>query len=54
MRVLASKLIDALKAQPLVLAIVAINLCFLIAISAATMRKDALLADLVKNCVTQK
>jgi hypothetical protein len=54
MRALANNLIDALKAQPLLLALVVVNLCFLIAISVATMCKDALLADLVQHCVVQK
>jgi hypothetical protein len=54
MKQLANNLIEALKVQPLLLALVAVNLCFLIAISAATMRKDALLSDLVKTCVVQK
>jgi hypothetical protein len=54
MKQLANNLIDALKAQPLALALVATNLAFLIGISIAVARKDALLAELVKNCVIQK
>jgi hypothetical protein len=54
MKQLADHLMDNLKAQPLALALVVINLFFLIAISIAVMRKDALLADLVKTCVVQK
>jgi hypothetical protein len=45
---------DGLKGQPVILALVIVNLLFLLAISAATIRKDALLADLVKQCVVHK
>jgi hypothetical protein len=53
-RNIAADIIAGLRSQPAMLALVVVNLCFLIAISAATVRKDALLADLVQHCVVQK
>lgn len=54
----AVSIIDALKTQPMALALIVINFGFLIMIgyilhslNAGTERKDNLLADLAKHCV---
>jgi hypothetical protein len=53
-----SAIAESLKSQPLAPALVVINLAFLIGfafmfgeIAASVQRKDALVVDLVKNCV---
>jgi hypothetical protein len=48
---LARNIAESLRSQPLVLALVTINIAFLIVISLAVARKDALLAELIKSCV---
>jgi hypothetical protein len=50
---LARNIAESLRGQPLVLALVTINIAFLIGISVAVARKDALLAELIKLCVKQ-
>ncbi|MCA1455916.1 hypothetical protein I6F35_22375 [Bradyrhizobium sp. BRP22] len=58
----ASGTVEALKSQPLALALVIVNVLFLLgggyvahnfmhALGEATLRKDALLADLAKRCI---
>jgi hypothetical protein len=48
---LARNIAESLRSQPLLLALVTINIAFLIGISVAVARKDALLAELIKLCV---
>jgi hypothetical protein len=54
MKALAQSLIDSLKGQPFALVLLAINVAFLVAIYFATARKDALIADLIKQCMGGK
>lgn len=58
MRKLAPHIIDALRSQPLALALVVINLLFLTGfafmlreIAQAVARKDALLAEIASHCI---
>lgn len=57
----ASTIIESLKGQPLALALVVVNLMFLVGgvyvlndRRDSNVRKDALIADLVKNCVVHQ
>jgi hypothetical protein len=61
MRALANNLIDALKAQPLVLAVIVINVLFLVGgvyvlhdRATSNERKDALIATLTERCLNIK